>query len=162
LGALVNKWQFDSILSAQAGFPVSLNTSYYYNCAHGFTPNGGPSLSHYLYNDYSNGTKLGCFTAIPEYQLKNLPDRLTSLRQPTMPNLDATLQKTFSVAERYNVTFRADAFNLTNSVLFPGPDSNPNDGPPVCNGKSCTGFGTVTLNQLNFPRILQFALKVTF
>jgi len=162
LGAFVNQWQFDSILSAQAGFPVSMNTSYYYNCSHSFTPDGGPSLSHYLYNDYSNGTKLGCFTAIPEYQLKNLPDRLGTLRQPTAPNLDATLQKTFPITERYNLTFRADAFNLTNSVVFPGPDSNPNDGPPTCNGQSCTGYGTVTLNQQNFPRILQFALKVAF
>ncbi len=163
LGGFINKWQFSSILSAETGFPVSLNTGYYYNCNHSFQPGGGPSLSHYIYNDYSNGTKLGCFSAIPEYALKNLPDRISNLRQPTEPNLDATLEKTFALTERYNLIFRADAFNLTNSVLFPGPDSNPADGPPTrqANG-SYTGFGTVTLNQQNFPRFLQFALKLAF
>lgn len=163
LGAAVDGWQFSSILSAETGFPVSLNTNYYYNCNHSFRPNGGSSLGHYIYNDYSNGTKLGCFSAIPEYALKNLPDRLSNLRQPIMPNLDATLQKTFVFAEKYDLTFRADAFNLTNSVLFPGPDANPSDGPPtlLANG-SYTGFGTVTLNQQNFPRFLQFALKLKF
>ncbi|WP_263357939.1 carboxypeptidase-like regulatory domain-containing protein [Acidicapsa ligni] len=163
VGAVINRWQFSSILSMQTGFPVSLNTNYYYNCDHSFTPQGGASLSHYIYNDYSNGTKLGCFTAIPEYALKNLPDRLSSLRQPTTPNLDATLQKSIAFTDKYHLTIRADAFNLTNSVLFPGPDSNPADGPPVeqANG-GYTGFGTVTLNQQNFPRILQFALKLAF
>jgi hypothetical protein len=163
VGGFINRWQFSSILSAQTGFPTGLNTNYYFTCDHSFTPNGGPSLSHYIYNDYSNGSKLGCFSAIPEYALKNLPDRLSNLRQPTMPNLDATLQKSFPITERYNLAFRADAFNLTNSVVFPGPDSNPADGPPVqlANG-GYTGFGTVPLNQQNFPRILQFALKLAF
>jgi hypothetical protein len=163
LGGFINRWQFSSILSAQAGFPVSLNTSYYGNCDHSFRPNGGPSLGHYIYNDYSSGNKLGCFSAVPEYALKNLPDRTTEIRQPTAPNIDATLQKSFALTEKYHLTFRADAFNLTNSVVFPGPDSNPSDGPPTLqpNG-GYTGFGTVTLNQQNFPRILQFALKLTY
>jgi len=100
------------------------------------------SLSRYIYNDYSNGTKLGCFSAIPEYALKNLPDRLSTLRQPTIPNLDATLQKSFPLTKRYRLTFRADAFNLTNSVLFSGPNNNPADGPPTQQGDgSYTGFG---------------------
>jgi len=163
LGSVINGWQFSSILSMQTGFPVSLNTSYYYNCNHSFIPPGGASLSRYIYNDYSNGTKLGCFSAIPEYALKNLPDRLSTLRQPTIPNLDATLQKSFPLTKRYRLTFRADAFNLTNSVLFPGPNNNPADGPPTQQGDgSYTGFGTVKLNQQNFPRILQVALKLAF
>jgi hypothetical protein len=163
LGAAINRWKFSSILAAETGFPVSLNTSYYDNCNHSFRPDGGPSLSHYLYNNYSSGNKLGCFSAIPEYALKNLPDRIATLRQPTMPNLDATLEKTVAFHDKYNLTFRADAFNLTNSVLFPGPDANPSDGPPteLANG-GYTGFGTVTLSQQNFPRILQFALKLGF
>jgi hypothetical protein len=163
LGGVINQWRFSSILSMQTGFPVSLNNSYYYNCNHSFRPNGGPTLGEYLYNDYSNGTKLGCYSTIPEYALKNLPDRIATLRQPSIPNLDATLQKTFAITKQYNLTFRADAFNLTNSVLFPGPDSNPSDGPPtrLADG-GFTGFGTVALNQQNFPRILQFALKLAF
>jgi hypothetical protein len=162
-GAVINQWQFSSILSAEGGFPVSLNTSYYDDCNHPFTPEGGTSLSHYLYNDYSSNSSTGCYATIPEYQLKNLPDRISSVRQPTAPNLDASLQKTFALTEGYNLTFRADAFNLTNSVLFPGPDNNPADGPPVRGATgSYTGFGTVALNQQNVPRVLQFALKLAF
>jgi hypothetical protein len=163
LSTVLDRWRFSSILSMQTGFPVSLNTSYYYNCNHSFRPDGGPSLSHYLYNDYSDNSKLGCYSTIPEYALKNLPDRIATLRQPSIPNLDATLQKTFTITEKYNLTFRADAFNLTNSVLFPAPDNNPGDGPPtqLADG-GFSGFGTVALSQQNSPRILQFALKLAF
>jgi hypothetical protein len=37
------------------------------------------------------------------------------------------------------------AFNLTNSVLFPGPDANPTDGPPVkTTTRGYTGYGTIS------------------
>ena len=80
-----------------------------------------------------------------------------------MPNFDASLQKNFAIYAGSSLTFRIDAFNLTNSVLFPGPDDNPADGPPVkaANG-GYTGYGTVSLTQQNLPRVLQFALKLKF
>ena len=163
VGQFINGWEFSSILSAQTGQPVSLNNGYYYNCSHSFAPVGGSSLKQWIYNDYSSGSTLGCYSAIPQYDLRNLPDRISSVRTPIMPNFDASLQKSFAIYDGSSLTFRIDAFNLTNSVLFPGPDDNPADGPPVksANG-GYTGYGTVSLTQQNLPRVLQFALKLKF
>lgn len=163
LGAIVNGWSINGILVAQTGFPVDLNTGYYYNCGHSYTPNGGASLSHYIYNDYGNGSKLGCWSTIPQYGLSNLPDRISTVRQPSVPNLDLAVHKDFSLREALHAQFRAEALNLTNSVLFPGPDNDPGDGPPTLQSNGTyTGFGTVNLYQQNFPRIIQLSLKLLF
>jgi hypothetical protein len=162
-GALVNGWTVDGIFIAQTGFPVGLNTGYYYNCNHSYTPAGGPTLSNYIYNNYSSGNPLGCWSTIPQYGLMNLPDRIATLRQPTIPNLDLAVHKDFTINESTRIQFRAEALNITNSVLFPGPDNNPGDGPPTrqSNG-TYTGFGTVNLYQQNFPRVVQLSLKLFF
>ena len=163
VSALVSGWSISPVLSVQTGTPVGLNTGYYYNCNHSYTPDGGPSLNNYIYNDYSGGSTLGCYSTIPQYGLHVLPDRIATLRNPSIPNLDLSLQKDFDIREHVHAKLRADAFNITNSVLFGGPDTNPNDGPPVqqANG-SYTGYGTVGPTQQNFPRILQVSLKVSF
>lgn len=163
LGAFINGWSVNFIVSAQSGKPVGLNTGYYYNCNHGYAPDGGPTLSNYLYNNYSSGSKLGCYSTIPQYGLANLPNQISTLRQPTITNLDLGVHKDFALWESLRLQFRAEALNFTNTVLFPGPDNNPNDGPPpVQKNGTYTGFGTVNLYQQNFPRIVQLALKVIF
>lgn len=163
LGALVNGWSTNWIVSAQTGTPVGLNTGYYYNCNHPYGPDGGPTLSHYLYNDYSSGSKLGCYATRPQYANMNLPNRISQLRNPSIVNLDFSVHKQFNVTEKYKLELRGEAFNLTNTVLFPGPDNNPSDGPPTqqANG-TWTGFGTVNLYQQNFPRIVQLGVKLLF
>ncbi len=163
LGAIINGWSVNFILSAETGFPVSLNTGYYYNCNHSYTPDGGPTLNNYIYNNYSNGNPLGCWTTIPQYGLMNLPNQIATLRQPSIVNLDLGVHKDFQLHESIRLQFRAEALNLTNTVLFPGPDNNPGDGPPtVQSNGTYTGFGTVNLYQQNFPRVIQLALKLFF
>jgi hypothetical protein len=160
---VISGWEFSSILSAQSGLPVSLDTNYYYNCDHSFAPAGGSTVKQWIYNNYSSGSSLGCYSAIPQYDLKNLPDRISGVRTPIMPNFDASLQKSFAFFAKSNLIFRVDAFNLTNSVLFPGPDNNPSDGAPVrTTTGGYTGYGTISQTQQNLPRVLQFALKLKF
>ncbi|MDQ2842041.1 MAG: TonB-dependent receptor, partial [Acidobacteriota bacterium] len=163
LGAVINGWSANFIVSAQSGLPVGLNTGYYYNCNHSYTPDGGPTFTHYIYNDYSSGNQLGCYSSIPQYGLSVLPNQISTLRQPTITNLDLGVHKDFALRESLRLQFRAEALNLTNTVLFPGPDNNPGDGPPQLQSNGTyTGYGTVNLYQQNFPRILQLALKVIF
>lgn len=163
LGTLINGWSVNFILSAETGVPVSLNTGYYDNCNHPYAPNGGPTLTNYLYNNYSNGNPLGCYSTIPQYGLSNLPNQISQVRQPSIVNLDLALHKDFHMTESMRLQFRAEALNATNTVLFPGPDSNPGDGPPKLQSNGTyTGFGTVNLYQQNFPRIVQLALKLFF
>ncbi|MDQ2773846.1 MAG: carboxypeptidase regulatory-like domain-containing protein [Acidobacteriota bacterium] len=163
VGALINGWSANFIVSAQTGQPVGLNTGYYYNCNHSFTPDGGPTFNNYLYNNYSSGNKLGCWTTKPQFGLSVLPNQISTLRQPSIVNLDFAVHKDFAVRESMKLQFRAEALNMTNTVLFPGPDNNPGDGAPKLqkNG-TYTGFGTVNLYQQNFPRIVQLTLKVLF
>ncbi len=154
LGAVVNNWAVDFVLSAESGTPVGLNTGYYDDCNHAYAPNGGSHLNNYLYNNYSSGNPLGCWSTIPQYGLMNLPDRISQVRNPSITNLDLALHKDFAITEASHLQFRAEAMNLTNTVLFPGPDTNPGDGPPTVNSNGTfSGFGTVNLYQQNFPRI---------
>jgi hypothetical protein len=163
ISPLISGWEFSSILSAQSGQPVSLDTNYYDNCGHSFAPSGGSTGKEWIYNDYSSGNSLGCYAAIPQYDLKNLPDRISSVRTPIIPNFDASLQKSFRFVAKSNLIFRIDAFNLTNSVLFPGPDANPADGPPVkTTTGGYTGYGTISQTEQNLPRVLQLSLKLKF
>jgi hypothetical protein len=74
-----------------------------------------------------------------------------------------SLQKSARIYERLNLDLRLDAFNVTNSVLFGGPDTNPGDGPAIFNpGSGWSGFGTVGSQQQNNPRILQLSGKISF
>lgn len=47
---------------------------------------------------------------------------------------------------------RGEAFNLTNTPIRPGPDTNFND----------AMFGQLPIKQMNFPRTLQIAGKFYF
>ncbi len=163
VNAFVGGWSANFIISAQNGTPVTPNTSYYYDCNHSYTPDGGPKLNNYIYNDYSSGNPLGCYSSIPQYGNKNLPDRISTLRNPSLVNLDLGVHKDFAITEKYRLQLRGEALNLTNSVLFPGPDTNPSDGPPTAQSNGTyTGYGTVNLVEQNFPRIVQLSLKLLF
>jgi hypothetical protein len=160
LGAIINDWRLSSIFSAQSGEPVGVNTGWYYTCPNeSFRPVNGTSVGG---GHWFNANK-ACWTSIPSWGLMNLNGMTDVVRTPTIPNLDLSLQKMFPIWERTNFTFRLDAFNSFNSVLFGGPDTNPGD--PVASftpGAGWSGFGTVGPLQQNFPRILQITGKITF
>jgi hypothetical protein len=85
------------------------------------------------------------------------------VRNPTIPTLDLSLQKTTPIRENFNFILRLDAFNAMNNVLFGGPNTNPGAGPATFSLLSgWSGFGTVGPQQHNFPRVLQVSGKVTF
>src|SRR5262249_24178435 len=74
----------------------------------------------------------------------------SALRGPSTWQFDAALARTFQIRESKRIEFRAESFNLTNSVRF-------ND-PIMDLGSSL--FGRVT--SAKEPRIIQFALKYSF
>jgi len=124
-------------------------------------PDGGQTKAQWIYN--CNGQPQNCWTPIPSRGQGNLPDRVGYLRQPSVPNLDLSLQKEFHITEAKKLQFRVDSFNTTNSVLFGGPDLNPRDKiQPLNSGGWMSGFGTIAPFQNNFPRILQLSLKFMF
>jgi hypothetical protein len=74
-----------------------------------------------------------------------------SLRGPGIQDLDVSISRNFAITERMKVQFRAEAFNLTNTVAFGLPNSNVSGGSP----------GVITSLAAD-PRIMQFALRLTF
>jgi hypothetical protein len=76
------------------------------------------------------------------------------LHGPGQVNTDLSLIKEFPLKfrEGMNVEFRSEFFNASNHPNFQDPDINVSDGP---------AFGQITQTYGN-PRIIQFALKVTF
>jgi hypothetical protein len=74
------------------------------------------------------------------------------VNNPRSSNLDASLEKTNTITERFRITFRAEAFNATNHVIFSGPTTS----------VTSSTFGRIVLSQANTPRQVQFSLRLGF
>ncbi len=160
VGYLINNWQLSGVFNAQSGTPVAVNTGYYYTCPGvSYRPKGGTSVGH---GSWFSGDA-SCWQGIPQWGLANLPGYTTAVRNPTIPDLDLSLQKSTPIRDRVSFLLRLDAFNSFNSVLFGGPNTNPGAGPASYSPTSgWSGFGTVGAQQQNFPRVLQVSGKITF
>ncbi|HEX3437290.1 MAG TPA: TonB-dependent receptor [Pseudacidobacterium sp.] len=160
LGMLINNWSLSSVFNAQSGVPVQVNTGWYYSCpGASYRPQGGTSVGKGRWF----GNDLSCWQGIPAWGLMNLIGTTAQVRQPTIPNLDLSIQKSTPLRENLTLDLRLDAFNALNSVLFGGPDNNPGDGPASFSpATGWSGFGTVGPQQQNFPRILQITGKISF
>jgi hypothetical protein len=77
---------------------------------------------------------------------------------PDFVNTDFSLIKRFAITERTGVDFRAEFFNIFNHPQFglPNADIATSFGNP-----NSSTFGIVN-STVNNPRLLQFALKLTF
>ena len=84
--------------------------------------------------------------------LRTIPFRSDVIREPSVPQFDMSLNKSFIFTERYRGQFRVEAFNVANTPLFPGPNTNPND----------LNFGFVNRSTRNFPRQIQLGFKFYF
>ncbi|HEX8920924.1 MAG TPA: TonB-dependent receptor, partial [Pyrinomonadaceae bacterium] len=84
--------------------------------------------------------------------LRTIPFRSDVLREPTVPQFDMSLNKSFIFTERWRGQFRVEAFNIANSPLFPAPNTDPNS----------TNFGFVQRSTRNFPRQIQLGFKLLF
>ena len=84
--------------------------------------------------------------------LRTIPFRISGLREPSPPQFDMSLNKSFNFTESVRAQFRAEAFNITNTPIFRGPEMNPNN----------TNFGRRSLGIANFPRQIQFGFKLYF
>jgi hypothetical protein len=76
---------------------------------------------------------------------------LPTLRGPGTTNFDISVFKNTRFFERYQLQFRAEAFNAFNRVQFGNPNTNINS----------TAFGVISTQQ-NSPRNLQLGLRLLF
>jgi hypothetical protein len=84
-----------------------------------------------------------------------------SIHGPGWWMFDAAVSRTFQVRESQKLEFRAEAFNVTNSVhynLSPNGSNSANNG--LVTNFNAGNFGQIT--SAFDPRIMQFALKYIF
>jgi len=90
--------------------------------------------------------------ALPEpYTRRTNPKQYDGLRGPGRWNFDTTLSKNFPVTERFKLEFRMEAYNLTNSIMWGGPNTS----------VSSSLFGRIT-SQANRGRELQYCARLHF
>ncbi len=96
--------------------------------------------------------------------------RTTRLRNPWAQQTALGSEKKFPIRESVKLQFQAEAFNVTNTALFGGPNSGGPETAPtrVTNVAdpnqpgAWSGYGTIGSTQQNFPRQLQLSLKAFF
>jgi hypothetical protein len=143
-GAFLNGWSADWVLTYASGYPVAQPNAMF-TCA-SYDATGGQTSAHWFNNDPK------CYQSYPLYTLRTNPDVFPNIRTPTAPQLNVSIEKNFWIGEKYLLQFRGEAYNATNTPIFPGPDTNYKD----------TRFGELPLQQSNFPRYVQVAAKFIF
>jgi hypothetical protein len=86
---------------------------------------------------------------------------------PSWRGLDFSVFKDFTFAEKYRLSFRAEAYNITNTTNFALPNSAISSWTvsrsPAGIPTNAGAFGQITATNIGFtPRVLQLALKMTF
>ena len=102
------------------------------------TPTGG--AQNCVYADFANF-------------LRHTPTRWTDVRGSRTSDATLGIYKNFTVTERVRAQLRGEAFNVLNHPKF---------GTPASTDPASNKFGVVDAAQVNEPRVIQFALKVTF
>jgi hypothetical protein len=147
--ALLGGWQLSAIFSRTTGEPFTVTTS------GGITNAGGADRPNRIADGtLSSGRSidrwfdLSAFTVQPNYTYGNSGRNI--LFGPSLTNIDFLLAKAFKLTERFNLQFRAEAFNATNTPYFGLPGVNIN------------GAGAGQITSASDPRRIQFGLKLRF
>ena len=143
-GALVNGWTVDWIFTYVSGYPVDKPDALF-SCGSYLAPNG-QTADHWFNNDPR------CYQSRALYTLRTTEDRFPNIRTPAAPQVNASVEKTFWLTEHKQLQFRGEAYNLSNTPIFPGPNTNYKD----------PRFGQLPLQQSNSPRYVQIAAKLVW
>ena len=161
LGLLANGWQAAPIFHWSTGNLTSVT----YGTDVALTGAGNQRAQQILGNIYGDGSitnylNINAFLA-PASAPKGVyaTTRPFTVSGPGVMNIDLALSRNFNIAEHRVMQFRAEAFNLTNSVMF---------GPPT-GALNSANFGRLNPQiQSSAPgststaRIMQFAIRYTF
>jgi hypothetical protein len=174
---VLNDWEFSGIGVFQAGIPLSVfdgNAGSVYALLGGevraertgSNPSTHGSLFSRVQNTYLDAT---AFTRAPEAPNgTSLADQdfgnsgVGIVRGPGQHNVDMAVERLFPIKGGSSFTFRAEAYNLTNTPQFANPNTSlgytdPTQVDPVASAT----FGKITSTVTN-PRIIQFAAKYQF
>jgi hypothetical protein len=179
LGAVVNGWTLDGIVTLQSGQPftgrtpsgVGSNVSRDGSLFPADRPNLKPGAS----TNPTSGTSIGCTglaAGTPVGTVSRWYDPCAfslplagtygnlgrnTIIGPGLMGLDSALEKNFKLSERANATFKFEMFNILNHANFGLPNTTALTGSGAANASA--GIITYTLTT---SRQLQFALRISF
>jgi hypothetical protein len=159
LNLLIGGWQWNGIVTAQGGFPFTplagSNTSGTGDANQSDTPNWNPNFTgKVLTRTPDQWYDPRAFVLAPQGTFGNVSRG--ALRGPHLVDFDTSLFKKFRLTERFNLQFRAEAFNILNHANFAVPNAVVFTG---ANISSSAGQVTYTATS---SRQLQLALKLLF
>jgi hypothetical protein len=162
LGVFLHGWQANGIFVRELGFPLAAPAGYWSTGIDPSLSDGNDSKFFNTCTRLTNGTMENCtfngqtlpVAFIQQYSntARTLSGEFPTIRPPKVPNVDISLFKAVTLHERYNLQFRAEAFNATNSPQFNTPSTS----------LTSTSAGVVTLTQVNDPRNIQLSLRLRF
>lgn len=143
-------WQSNGIFTYRSGYPLVMTATV---TDGGNRPNKScsGSIPHTSRaQEVKEWFNTSCFSVPPAFTFGNESRTDPRLRGPSFTQFDTALEKHNRI-ENIDVMFRAEAFNVFNTIHFWLPDTNAND---LTFGQLQSTTGT--------PRVLQFALKISF
>ena len=156
LRMIASDWSFSTIYSARSGAPLTVTTGAD-TALNGFTSNGTSSQrpNQVLGSPYADRSSLTNYLNPAAFAIP-APGTYGSVGAfnivgPGFWEWDEALSRQFQVREGQTLEFRAEAFNVTNSLRR---------GNPGISLGSANTFGRITSDV--GPRIMQFALKYVF
>lgn len=152
-GRVLSGWQLAGIWSAFSGGPLGVTSA----VNNTFSQGGGQRPNWTGVNPRLENPRperwldAAVFSNPAPFTFGNAPRTFNSARSDGVSGLDLTLSKNMRLAERYLLQLRAECFNISNTPRF--------DPPNVVFGNP--QFGVVNA-QSNQPRVVQFALKLSY
>lgn len=149
--AFIGGWQLNGILTLRTGNPATFSTN---NCVGSYSkclpdvtgpvgaPSGGRSAAAWF--DTSK-------VVAPKPNTQGNAG-LQSINVPGQQYMDLSLFKAVNITERYKMQFRAEGFNITNTVQLGGPNLTQGD----------PNFGRIFSSQAGTERKFQMALRFMF
>jgi hypothetical protein len=147
---VIGGWQSNGIFTYRSGYPLVMAAT---------VSGGGNRPNKTCSGAFDHRSRAGqikewfdtsCFAVPAPFTFGNESRTDPRLRGPSFTQFDTALEK-HNKFEGVDVMFRAEAFNLFNTIHFWMPDTNVN---------SLT-FGQI-LSTTGAPRVVQFALKITY
>ena len=165
---LISGWETSGYVNLQAGTPLHLSTELSLpGMGYGArassvgilrpdvvpgAPLYGANASRRSFNPRTDHyVNTAAFTAPPPFTLGNAPDYFDNLRAFGMEDWDVAMMKEFQVWESYELSFKAEFFNVLNLHNFAAPNTDLNS----------PNFGAVT-GVNGTPRNGQLSLTLTF
>jgi hypothetical protein len=150
--AVIGGWQLNGILTIQSGLPFTLSTPGQPSTGRPdqigpVTTNSGNTGEYFTTSAFARAPVTAAGVLVRPGTLgRNV------LIGPGSRTVDMSLFKTFPLADRLKLEFRAEAFNIANHPQFSNPNTDITAG----------NFGQITGTLLSSEREIQFAAKLLF